>query len=64
MTEDEVKGPTKPRQFRLGEETLADLDMIAAFYSKETGIEHTRTDAVRVSAKKEADRIRRRESGK
>ncbi len=57
-TEPEKAGPTTPRQFRLGNETLADLDLIAAYHSTETGVNITRSDAVRLSAKKEADRIR------
>ncbi len=51
-------GHTKPSQFRLGAEVLADLDLIALTLTTETGIPHTRTDAVRLAAKREADRIR------
>ena len=64
MKDDEKKGPTVPRQFRLGDETLADLDLIAEHYTAETGIEHSRTDAVRLAAKREADRIRAKKGGK
>ncbi|MBA4192513.1 MAG: hypothetical protein C0467_31485 [Planctomycetaceae bacterium] len=56
--EPEKAGPTTPRQFRLGSDTLADLDLIAAHYSADKGVKATRSDAVRLSAKKEADRIR------
>lgn len=61
---DDAKGPTVPRQFRLGDDTLADLDLIAEHHTAETGIEHSRTDAVRLAAKREADRIRRAKGGK
>lgn len=44
-------GTTVPTQFRLGAETLAALDRIAARISEETGIPATRTDAVRAAAK-------------
>lgn len=54
----ESKGSTPPKQFRLGDETLADLDLIAEHHSQETGVKHSRTDAVRVAARKEAERIR------
>ncbi len=57
-------GETKPRQFRLSDETLAELDLIAADRTAETGVDHTRTDAIRYAAKREADRIRRRGSEK
>lgn len=51
-------GATPPRQFRLGAETLADLDAIAAHYGAAS-----RTDAVRIAARREADRIRKKEKG-
>jgi|GEM_PF-6423018 len=63
MKGDDKKGPTVPRQFRLGDDTLADLDLIAEHYTAETGIEHSRTDAVRLAARREADRIRRAAKG-
>jgi hypothetical protein len=60
---DDTKGPasgaTRPRQFRLGDDALADLDLIAEHHTAETGVTHTRTDAVRLAAKREADRIRK-----
>ena len=55
---------TTPTQFRLKRETLDDLDAIAGSATEETGIPHTRTDAVRLAARKEADRIRRKSQGK
>jgi hypothetical protein len=51
-------GPTAPTQFRLKDDTLAELDLIAAHHTAETGIEHTRADAARLAARREADRIR------
>lgn len=63
MKDEQKKGPTVPRQFRLGDDTLADLDLIAEHYTAETGIEHSRTDAVRLAAKREANRIRRAKKG-
>jgi hypothetical protein len=53
-------GGVVPRQFRLRTDTLADLDLIAEHHSAETGIPCTRSDAVRLSARREADRIRKR----
>jgi hypothetical protein len=47
----------------LGHNTLADLDLIAAYHSAATGVNHTRTDAVRLAAKREADRIRKTKKG-
>ena len=55
---------TRPTQFRLDRETLNDLDAIAAAHTEETAVPHTRTDAVRLSIKKEADRIRKKSQGK
>jgi hypothetical protein len=52
-------GLTRPAQFRLGPETRAALDLIAAHHTAVTGVNHTRTDAVRLAAKREADRIRK-----
>lgn len=40
---------TKPRQFRLGDETLAQLDRIAAHFSRDS-VTHSRADAVRIAA--------------
>jgi hypothetical protein len=57
----EKGGVTPPRQFRLGEGTLADLDLIAAFHTKERGKKQSRADAIRIAAAREADRIRRLE---
>lgn len=56
-------GVTPPRQFRLGEGTLADLDLIAEFYTTERRQKQSRADAIRIVAAKEADRIRRRQEG-
>jgi hypothetical protein len=55
----EADGPKKTSQFRLGPGTLADLDLIAEHHAEATGLEVSRTDAVRIAAKKEADRIRK-----
>lgn len=55
-------GVTPPTQMRLKPDTLADLDLIAEARSQETGITHTRTDAVRFAAKREADRLRKRKA--
>jgi hypothetical protein len=56
-------GLTRPVQFRLAGETLAALDEIAAYHTAETGVNFTRADAVRLAAKREADRIRRAKKG-
>lgn len=48
---------TIPRQFRLEESTLADLDAVAAWLTRERGHKHTRTDAVRFAAREAAKKI-------
>lgn len=52
-------GATPPRQFRLGDDTLADLDLIAAHYTTERRKRQSRADAVRIAAQILADRIRK-----
>jgi hypothetical protein len=52
-------GATPPRQFRLGEDTLADLDLIAEHYTTERRKRQSRADAVRIAAQILADRIRK-----
>jgi hypothetical protein len=47
----DISGWTKPRQFRLSEETLAELDRLAAHLTRETGVTHSRTDAIRYAAR-------------
>lgn len=59
-----AKGNTPPRQFRLAEETMDELQFIADHYTTETGVTHSRADAIRASARKEAERIRKREGKK
>lgn len=62
--EKKTTGATTPSQFRLSPETLAELDLIAADRTEETGIAHSRTDAVRYAAKREADRVRKKNAAK
>lgn len=52
----EPVGKTPPVQFRLGPDTLADLDLIAA----SNGLS-SRADAVRLAARREADKVRKKE---
>jgi hypothetical protein len=52
---------TPHASFRLSEETRADLDLIAEHHARETGAPANRSDALRLAAKREADRIRRAE---
>jgi hypothetical protein len=47
----DTSGWTKPRQFRLSEETLAELDRLAEHLTRETGVIHSRTDAIRYAAR-------------
>lgn len=54
------RGETKQTQFRLSVENLAELDAIAAALTEEQGTPFTRSDAVRVSIRKEYERIKRR----
>lgn len=54
---------TTPRQFRLEQETLDNLDLIAAEIAKTHGVAATRAQAIRFAAKQAADRIRKK-SGK
>lgn len=49
---------TTPRQFRLSDETLADLDAVAAHYTAVTGMPHTRTDVIRRLAREKAAGLR------
>lgn len=53
---------TVQRQFRLKPETVADLDAIAAHLTATTGIEHSRTDAVRWAAREAAKKISKKKS--
>jgi hypothetical protein len=53
-------GAPPPRQFRLGEDVMRDLQDIADVRTTETGVSHSRADAIRVLVKEEKDRIRRR----
>jgi hypothetical protein len=48
---------TVPRQFRLRNDTLADLDAVAAFLSERDGRRATRSDAVRFAARQAAQRL-------
>jgi hypothetical protein len=52
-----TQGETKPRQFRLGEDTLAHLDVIAAHLSQATARPMSRADAVRFAAREAAEKI-------
>ena len=52
-----VKGST----FRLSDDTLADLDLIAEHLSRTTGVRHTRTDAIRATSHREAEKLRKKE---
>lgn len=56
-------GATTPRQFRLGDDTLADLDFIAAHYTAERRKKQSRADAIRIAAALLADKIRKKEGG-
>ena len=42
---------TKPRSMRLRDDTLADLDLIAAALTERDGVARTRTDAVAYAAR-------------
>ena len=55
------KGPDgriKVTNFRLEDDTLKDLDMIAEHYSAEVGIKVTRAGAIRIAARNERRRVR------
>jgi hypothetical protein len=56
------KKPTPHRvkvtNFRLEDDTLTDLDAIAAHYTAEVGIKVNRTGAVRIAARNEHRRIK------
>lgn len=56
-------GPTPATNFRLGPETLADLDVIAKHFTAERRKRQSRADAVRIAAQQLADRIRKRGAG-
>jgi hypothetical protein len=48
---------TTPRQFRLTESTLAELDLIGSHLEAETGVAHSRADVIRWLARREANRL-------
>lgn len=52
--------PTTPKQFRLSEDTVADLDLIAEWLQQEHGGSGSRSDAVRYAARQVAEKIRRK----
>lgn len=56
-------GVTVPRQFRLGDDTLADLDLIAEHFTVENRKKQSRADAIRIAAKRLADTIRKKQEG-
>lgn len=62
MKKTEPAGNTTPRQFRLKDDTLADLDCIADELAKITGRENSRADAIRYAAKEIAARFRKKSS--
>jgi len=53
-------GNTPPSSFRLEPETVADLDTVAEYQTRTTGVRHSRTDALRLAARQAADRVRRK----
>ncbi len=50
----------KQTTFRLGEETLDDLELIKDRWTEITGVPYTRTDVIRGLAKQEVDRLDKR----
>lgn len=52
-------GTTVARSFRLEEEVMDRLQRIADHRTAETGVKHSRADAIRVLSKEEEDRMRR-----
>lgn len=52
------KGSTTPRNYRLAEDTLADLDLIAAKLTERDGVPRTRSDAIRFAAKEAAKKFK------
>lgn len=59
-TDNRGANETTPRQFRLKTETLDDLDLIAQHLTEETGIAHSRTDALRYAARQVAKGIQKK----
>lgn len=51
---------TTPRQFRLKDETLTDLDVIAAYLSARDRRDASRADAIRHAAGQVADALRKK----
>lgn len=60
---DQPAGPTPISQYRLGEDTLEDLDVITAFLTEDRRKKQSRADAIRAAAKEMADRIRKAKKG-
>lgn len=50
-------GVTMGTNFRLSGEVLTQLDKIAEALTRESGVPHTRTDAVRAATKREYERL-------
>lgn len=57
-------GPIKGSTFRLEPHVLDDMDYIAAHFTRESGVSHTKTDAIRVAVRRLADAIRKQAARK
>lgn len=55
---------TTPRQFRLSEATLEELDRIAAHIEAETGVTASRADAIRFAARDVSNRMEKKSLGR
>jgi hypothetical protein len=64
MAKKPTDGKTKQTQMRLEPSVLAEIDGIAEYHTAETGVVHSRTDAVRVSVRNESKRIKAKKPAK
>jgi hypothetical protein len=62
MGKNEKSDELKPRVFRLSDATMDDLDFIARQQAEATSVPHSRTDALRLAVRREADRLRSKKS--
>ena len=70
MSKAKLKNPrnarrgTTPRQFRLSDQVIADLDYIAEYLSRGDGLPRSRADAIRVMSARLAEEFRKKDAEK
>lgn len=64
MSRSESRGNTRQSQFRLGADSLAELDALVAAFAVETGDRETRTSVLRKIIRREHNRRTKSKEGK